>query len=359
MSEDREDKQFEPSQKRLEDLRRKGRVPRSQDLIQTAGLAGFVLALCGAGAWSVAQAGTALVGLLGGADRLSRVLSGGATAAAPGLFTPILAAIAPLVLLPALGCLVMITLQRGWVFTGDNLMPRGSRISPLATARQKFGPAGLFDFGKALCKLAVLLVLCGWFLTGRLDGLIGAMQLPPAAIMVLLFGLLRDFLILVLGVLVVIGGGDYLWQILRHRREAMMTRQEMQDEHKESEGDPHAKAHRKEKGKEIALNRMLQDVPQANVVIVNPTHYAVALRWDRASRRAPVCVAKGMNEVAARIRERALLANVPIHSDPPTARALHASVGLGEEIRQDHYKAVAAAIRFAEAMRRKAGRGRR
>jgi flagellar biosynthetic protein FlhB len=99
---------------------------------------------------------------------------------------------------------------------------------------------------------------------------------------------------------------------------------------------------------------MLADVPKADVVIVNPTHYAVALRWDRESRRAPVCVAKGVDEVAARIREAAAMAGVPVRSDPPTARALHASVEIGREILPEHYAPVAAAIRFAEKMRRRA-----
>jgi flagellar biosynthetic protein FlhB len=136
----------------------------------------------------------------------------------------------------------------------------------------------------------------------------------------------------------------------------MMTRQEMTEEHKESEGDPHFRAHRRQRGQEIALNRMLQAVPEADVVVVNPTHYAVALKWNRKDRRAPVCVAKGQDEIAARIRERAIEAGVPIHRDPPTARALHAALDVGDEIGREHYQAVAAAIRFAEAMRKKARR---
>jgi flagellar biosynthetic protein FlhB len=104
----------------------------------------------------------------------------------------------------------------------------------------------------------------------------------------------------------------------------------------------------------IAQNRMMADVPKADVVIVNPTHYAVALKWSRGSRRAPVCLAKGVDHVAARIREAAATAGVPIRSDPPVARALYASIELGQEIRPEHYAAVAAAIRFADAMRRRA-----
>jgi flagellar biosynthesis protein FlhB len=105
---------------------------------------------------------------------------------------------------------------------------------------------------------------------------------------------------------------------------------------------------------EVATNRMLTDVASANVVVVNPTHYAVALKWDRTKDGAPICVAKGVDEVARKIRERAAEHGVPIHSDPPTARAIHAAVEIGQEIQVEHYRAVAAAIRFAELMRRKA-----
>ena len=101
------------------------------------------------------------------------------------------------------------------------------------------------------------------------------------------------------------------------------------------------------------MQQMMTDVPKADVVIVNPTHFAVALKWNRAPGSAPVCVAKGTDHVAARIRECARDAGVPIHSDPPTARALHASVEIGQEVQPEHYKPVAAAIRFAEDMRRK------
>ena len=123
------------------------------------------------------------------------------------------------------------------------------------------------------------------------------------------------------------------------------------DEAKASEGDPHVKQQRRQKGYEIAMNQMLADVPKADVVVVNPTHYAVALKWSRLPGEAPVCVAKGVDEIAAQIREVAMEAGVPIHRDPPTARAIHATVRIGEEIRPEHYQAIAAAIRFAEKMR--------
>ena len=133
-----------------------------------------------------------------------------------------------------------------------------------------------------------------------------------------------------------------------------MTHEELKEETKRSEGDPHIKQQRRQRGQEIATNRMLLDVDGADVVIVNPTHYAVALKWTRTPGSAPKCVAKGVDEIAARIRERASEAGVPIHQDPPTARAVHASVEVGDEIQPEHYIAVAAAIRFAEDLRKTA-----
>ena len=136
-----------------------------------------------------------------------------------------------------------------------------------------------------------------------------------------------------------------------------MSLRDIRQEHKEDEGDPHLKAARRQKAVDLALGSMLADVEKADVVIVNPTHYAVALEWKRGSGRAPVCLAKGVDEVAARIRERARAHKVPIWSDPPCARALHATVKIGDEIPHAQFGPVAAAIRFAEAMRQKARRG--
>jgi flagellar biosynthetic protein FlhB len=153
-----------------------------------------------------------------------------------------------------------------------------------------------------------------------------------------------------------IGGVDYLFQYHDHMRKNRMSHKEMRDEHKEAEGDPHMKQSRRQKAQEIASRRMMQDVPGADVIIVNPTHYAVALKWKRAPGTAPECVAKGVDEIAMTIRRIALENGVPIHSDPPTARALFATVEIGQEIAPDHYRAVAAAIRFADMLKLKARR---
>lgn len=198
--------------------------------------------------------------------------------------------------------------------------------------------------------------MLAWFLWGRLPEMIAAAGTTPRGVVALSLREVTVFLSAVALISVVIGVVDYAWQHAEHLRTNRMSHKELTDEAKEAEGDPYLKQRRRQKGYDIATNRMMADVPSASVVIVNPSHYAVALRWDRARGGAPVCVAKGTDEVAARIRRVAAEAGVPIHRDPPTARALFATVRIGDEIAPDLYRPVAAAIRFAEDMRRKARR---
>ncbi len=163
---------------------------------------------------------------------------------------------------------------------------------------------------------------------------------------------------IILAVAALIGMVDFFWQQAEHTRKNRMSRKEVTDEAKQMEGDPHVKQQRRQRGYEIAMNQMLADVPTADVIIVNPQHFAVALKWNREKGSAPVCVAKGVDEIAAKIRESAAKYGVPIHRDPPTARALYSVVDLGEQIPSEQYRAVAAAIRFAEEMGKRNVRGK-
>ncbi len=353
-----EDKPHDPTQKRLDDARKRGEIARSQDVLVAASYGGFVLGCFAFGAAALGAFASGAATLLSQADRLApQALSSGASfigLAMGGMIAPLL----PLFVLPGAAVVLALFAQRGWVFAPEKLAPKLSRIDPVGMFGQKFGLDGWVEFGKSALKLVVTGVLLAWFLVRHAADLFSAMALEPAQGLGLMLSLLLGFLTLVFGLSFVFGAADYLWQVLRHRMRNRMSRQEMVDEHKESEGDPHFRQHRRQKGQEIALNRMLQDVETADVIVVNPTHYAVALKWHRARRQPPICVAKGVDEVAAAIRARAAAHGVPIHRDPPTARAIHAAVKLGEPIRPDHYRAVAAAIRFAEAMRRRARGGR-
>ena len=357
--EDQGDKQFEPTERRLSEARKRGEIPRSLDLVTAAGYGGILIAGLVAGAGALSAVGQSGAVMLGQADRMAPLFFASAGAPTLGLINAFLSPLLPLFLLPMAAALLAVIAQRALIFAPEKLSPKLSRISPWASAKQKFGREGLFAFTKSTLKLVVTCVILGLYLPSRSAEILYSLQMTPAQSTVSMLVMLRDFLALALLSLFGFGAVDYLFQYFEHRRRHMMSRQEVIDEHKDSEGDPHVKAQRRRRAQEIALNQMLADVAKADVVVVNPTHYAVALKWKRNDRSAPICLAKGTDEIAARIRERAAEAGVPLHRDPPTARALHATVEVGAPIRPEHYRAVAAAIRFAEAMRKKARAVRR
>jgi flagellar biosynthetic protein FlhB len=352
--EDGGEKIHDPTPKRLADARERGEVPQSHDLTTAATYGGFLLACVISGPSAVKQLGQAGTVLLEQADRTGTLLANGATAPMMGILTAVGSATWPFFLLPAAAAFLAMLGQNSLTFAPGKLAPRLSRLNPFAALAHKFGPDGLFEFGKSAVKLCVVSGVLGVFLVTRLPDIFAAADLDPALSARLLLDLSVVFLCLVALIAAVIGAGDLLWQRHRHLQRNRMSQQEMIEEFRLSEGDPQTKAQRRQRGEEIAANRMLLDVPRSSVVIVNPQHFAVALRWDRGKDAAPVCVAKGVDAVAARIRESAAEAGVPIHRDPPTARALYAATGIGQQIHPDHYRAVAAAIRFAEAMRQKA-----
>lgn len=353
------DKEHEPSQKKLADARARGEVVQSADLVAASALLGLLAAAAWTGAWSVTRFGATAAGFFAQADRLGDSLTGDDGDPLPAMLWSAVLPLTGFLLFPAGFALAALLAQRAIVFAPDKIMPRLSRINPMATAGHRFGIEGLAEFAKATVKLALVGFLATAFMNSRLDRMLETVAETPGVGMIGLAQIIIEFLVLTLVVMTAFGALDYLWQRHRHIRRNRMSRQEMIDEFRQSEGDPHVKQQRRHRAREIATNRMLADVPRADVVVVNPTHYAVALRWDRKGRRAPVCVAKGVDETAARIRTAAAEAGVPIHADPPTARALHAQVEIGHEIAPEHYRAVAAAIRFAETMRRRARTGLR
>lgn len=356
MSEQSEDsdKQYEASAKKLEDARKKGEIARSADLNTAGSYAGLLLVMIAMAPSSIMALMGVLQILLAQAGDLGVLFFSGAAPMTGGLLLSLAAPLSVWFLVPAIFALFSVLLQRAFLFTPSKLAPKWDRISPISGIKNKFGAQGLFEFAKSSAKLVIYCLVLGIFLTLQIDRLIGSAQLAPGQIMVVLGRKLIALIAIVLLIAVCLGGLDYLWQYAHHLNKNRMSRKEMMDELKQSEGDPMMKQQRRQRGQEIATNRMLTDVPKADVVIVNPTHFAVALQWD-GGHNAPVCLAKGVDETAMRIREAAQDAAVPIHSDPPTARALYADVAIGEEIRPDHYKAVAAAIRFAEMVRKKAG----
>ncbi|WP_010141292.1 EscU/YscU/HrcU family type III secretion system export apparatus switch protein [Oceanicola sp. S124] len=349
------EKPHEPTQRKLEKAREKGEVPRSADLSTAAAYGGLCLAGLALGPGALLSLGGTLQVLLDQPASLAPLIfQGDPRATFGGLFAAVLAALLPFFLIPAGATLGSVIAQQAFVVSGQKLQPKLDRISILKNAGNKFGRNGLFEFFKSFLKLLIYSTVLFFFVSARLPQMANTLLLDPGIAVATLLRLCIDFLAIVFVIALCLGGIDFLWQRAEHLRRNRMTDKEIRDEMKESEGDPYIKQQRRFRAERIARSQMMAEVPKADVVIVNPTHYAVALTWDRKPGTAPVCVAKGVDEIAARIRELAAEHGIPVHRDPPTARRLHAETEIGEQISQADYRAVAAAIRFADEMRRRA-----
>ena len=349
-----QEKSHEASPTKLERARKKGDLPRSQDLQTAFAYLGFCIIVLLMGGWAAASLGETLMPFLARPDELANLFNSGAAGAATlQLFGGVGNAVGALFMAPAILILVLLISQRAVVLAPEKLVPKASRINPVANAKQKYGPHGLFEFLKSTIKLTAVSAVLGIAISYEIVKLPGYARIAPQFLPHLLW---EQFWNILTGVLIfafAVALLDYFWQRHSHLKKMRMTLQEVKDESKQSEGDPHIRASRRERGRAIATNRMLHDVASADVVITNPTHFAVALKWSRAQRAVPICVAKGDDELARRIRLRAEQEGVPIHEDPPTARSLHALVEIGQPIQPEHYKAVAAAIVFADKLRAK------
>lgn len=342
---DRHDRTEAPTQKRLDDARSEGRIPRSRELSAAAVMvsAGTLLML----------GGRTMGGKLGELMRTGLSISrerifdsGAATQALGEQSISALWAIAPVLgitLVVALGAPLALG---GWAFSGKAIAPDFSRLSPGSGLARMVSARSWMELGKALAKFAVVggagaLVL--WLHSDRLLGL-GAE--PVDAAIVHAIQMAGEALIALTAALVLIAAVDVPFQLWQYHKDMRMTREEIRQEHKESEGSPEIKGRIRALQREMAERRMMDDVPKADVIITNPTHFAVALRYDEKTMRAPRVVAKGVDLMAARIREVASEHRVPIFEAPPLARALHRSVDIGDEIPTGLYVAVARVLTY-------------
>ena len=340
---EQDDKTQEPTERRLEKASEDGNVPRSAELT------GFLTLAAGAGAASMLL----LAGLRPAADGLAGMLAhagqpvaGRGQSIALAALTNLGAAVAAPFVAVMLAALIGNIVMHAPRVTTKSLMPKAERISPMAGAKRLFGIENIVQFIKTALKLAVaggamLMVL--WPDGGKLLLLAGLEDIRSA--MPIAAGMLIKLISTVLAILAVIAGADVFWQKFNWRKKLRMSQHEVKEEHKETEGNPEIKARLRQIRNQMMRRRMMAAVPKATVIITNPTHYAVALRFEKGMP-APVCLAKGMDEVALKIREIAGEHRIPIVENPPLARALHASVDIDEEIPTEHYKAVAEVIGY-------------
>ena len=347
----------EATPRRLEEARKDGDVPKSAELAQVSALAGAFAAIALGGGALGRNLAEQLTPFIAHPDTIP--LHG---AAGTAVAWQVLAAGGP-ALLAVLGATMLAgvggnVVQHGFLFTTAKLRPDLNRISPAEGFRRLFGIDGLANFLRAGLKVILTGLIAWWVISPRAAQLPTLVGLDASALLAYCAGLARNLMFAVLALLATGALIDFIWQRQRFLVRMRMTKEELKEDYRQSEGDPHVRARQRQIRMDRARRRMIQQVPKATVVVANPTHYAVALRYEQGETPAPQCLAKGLDAVALRIRKVAEEHGVPVVEDPPLARALYTAVDVDQIIPHQHYEAVAKIIGFILAGRRRRRAGR-
>ena len=344
------EKTEDPTQKRLDEALERGDVVKSQELNTWFVIAGGTLIMS---SFSGSIGGGILMPMrnLIANSWMIRTDGPGLLALTQSLGYAVVAAIGLPILMLMLAAVAGNMLQHRLVWSGEQLKPKFSKISPGAGFKRIFGKQAAVNFAKGLFKLIALgavMTMILWPERTRLELLV---QLDPAALLGVSNAMTVHLMGAVVAMLAVVAIGDYLFQYRQWFERQKMSLQEMKEEFKQSEGDPHVKGKIKQLRTARMRKRMMAAVPKASVIITNPTHYSVALSYERGMS-APVCVAKGVDNIAFKIREIAKAHDIPIVENVALARALHATVEIDQEIPVEHYHAVAEIIGYVMGLKR-------
>ncbi|MGJ4972182.1 MULTISPECIES: flagellar biosynthesis protein FlhB [unclassified Bradyrhizobium] len=347
---DSEDKTEDPTQKRLDQALERGDVVKSQELNTWFVIASATLVM----STFSGSIGTAVLVPMRNLIANSWMIhadGAGLLALARSLSFAVIAAIGVPILMVMLAAIAGNMMQHRLVWSGEPMKPSLSKISPLAGAKRLFGKQAAANFAKGLFKLVLLgtvMVMILWPERLRLESLL---HMDVSELLGVTISLTTHLMGSVVALLALVAIGDYLFQYRQWYERQKMSVQEMKEEFKQSEGDPHVKGRIRQIRQQRMKKRMMAAVPKASVIITNPTHYSVALSYERGMS-APVCVAKGVDNIAFKIREVAKAHDIPIVENVPLARALYATVEIDEEIPVEHYHAVAEIIGYVMGLRR-------
>ncbi len=349
--EDDSQKTEEPTPKKLEEARKKGEVAQSQELKTWFMLAAGTIVVAAAGSFITIGIRAPLAGYIGHLHEIEFDRTAGLQIINTLVFDVFLILLLPFAIF-VVAALAGSKIQHKGVFTFDKLKPDLKKLNPI-NGLKKFGSSKIVvDFGKAIGKLAALSLVAFIVIYPERAQLAAIMFLPPIEIVSLVQTNVVKLMLGVLILMTIIAAVDFTYQKYQHTKKLRMTKQEVKDERKQTDGDPKVKQRLRSIRMERHSQRMMANVPRADVVITNPTHYAIALEYKHGSMEVPVLIAKGLDDVAFRIRDLAKDHDIPIVENPPLARALYASVELDEEVPPDHYKAVAEVISYIMKLRR-------
>ena len=349
MADDSDDKTEDPTQKHLDEALERGDVVKSQEVNTWFMIAAAALVLSSFSG-SIGSISTPLRNLIANSWMI-RVDGPGLLQLGERLEYMLIGALGVPFLLLVVAAIAGNMLQHRLVWSVDPIMPKFSKISPASGAKRVFGKQALLNFFKGIFKLVVVGTVMGVILWNDRFRLETMLQLDPQTMISVIFELTKHLLGSVVALLAIVAVADYFFQYRQWFERQKMSLQEIKEEFKQSEGDPHIKGRIRQLRNAKMKKRMMAAVPKASVVITNPTHYAVALSYERGMK-APICVAKGVDLIALKIREVAKAHDIPIVENVPLARALHASVEIDDEIPVEHYHAVAEVIGYVMGLKR-------
>ena len=350
----RPDATEKPTAKRKKEARERGQVPRSQDIGGSAIFLAIVIALHIGFLSTINAAGQAFAVALTHAGtheplNMHSVWALFMRSALPYSSFLLLAFSAAVGL-----AIVANVLQFGFLFAPKLIVPKFSKINPVSGFKRIFfSVQTLVQFAKQLLKLAIVIMICWWGVKDNITLLYTLAKSSPHEIIITVEGIVYGIGVRVGLLLLILGLADYIWEKRKLEQSLKMTKTEVKDEHKQSEGNPEARGAVRQRQRAMARKRMMASVPKATVIVTNPTHFAVALQWDELKMDAPVLTAKGADLIAKRIRELAVEHDIPILENPPLARTLYAKVELDSPVPPDMYAAVAQVIAFVYKMKNK------
>ena len=343
--EDDAQKTEEPTQKKLDEARKKGQVALSREVNNWIMLLAGTLLIAGAASWVMSDLTVMMTAFIAQAHLMPE-LPGGMGHLLGGIFFEVLYILALPLLFLMFAAFIGPFAQVGPLFAPESLAPKMDKISPIKGFSRIFSMRSFMEFVKGILKLG-LVAAVGFALLypffGSVDHLVG---IPFPKFLSEMHALVLRMLAGILIVMLVVAVVDLTFQRQQHHKKMRMSKREVKDEYRQAEGDPQIRAKLRQLRNERARNRMMQAVPEADVVITNPTHFAIALKYKPDEMDAPVCIAKGQDLIALRIREIAKEHNIVIYEDKPLARSLYDLVEIDQTIPADQYKAVAEVISF-------------
>ncbi len=340
-----QDKSEEPTEKRLTDARKKGQIPRSRELNTFVALmTGSVMLL-----FTGKSITKGLSELMRQQLSLSREVI--YDAASPVIFFEQVLLDGILLIFPLAIPLVIVALltpmmMGGWNFTTESMVPKFSKMNPLSGLKRMFGVQGLVGLIQSIVKIALVFFVAGSLFKFYFDQFMGLNSLSLSSGIYKSADIILFSLLILSSTLILVVAIDVPYQLWNTKRQLKMTKQEVKDESKEQEGNPEVKGQIRRKQMEMAQQRMMDEVPKADVIVTNPAHFAVALKYDPMSAGAPVVLAKGTDLIAAQIRNVATAEDIPLVAAPPLARALYYSTKIDEEIPQGLFLAVAQILAY-------------